>query len=176
MKPLRTFIAFVVLSLPPCIALAGDGDIDFSCVTRKVDQKTTQSGTDTKAIIIDTEDWQYVVTLANNTFNDMKDIEVRYIIFTKSEELGTVAGVRVGRQYGSAKIDVLKAHDKTEFNTDAVKLQKASLPPTSYYPNGARMHGEASLSGLWIRIYQNGNLIAEMSRPSDLASKEKWGQ
>ena len=173
---LRIPILIAALLLPPCAAFADGGDIDFSCVARRVDQKVTKSGTTENAITIDTEDWQYVVTLTNNTFKDMTNIEVQYLIFSKREELGTVAGVRMGKQAGTAKIDDLKAHDKVEFKTDPVKLEKASLKPGNYYPNGGRVSGEASLSGLWIRIYQDGKLIAEMSRPPELASKEKWAE
>ncbi len=172
---LRIPTLLAVLCLPPCIAFA-DGDLDFSCVAKRIDQNTSKSGTSQNTIITDTEDWQYVVTLANNTFKDMANLEVRYVIFSKRQEIGTVAGVRVERQTGTAKIDNLKGHDKAKFDTVAVKLQKASLPVGSYYNNGGRTTGTANLAGLWIRIYQDGKLIAEMSRPPELATKEKWGE
>lgn len=172
---LRILILIAALCMPPCLAFADYSDLDISCVTKKLDQKTI-TGTAENAVTVDTEDWVYAVTLQNNTFKDLTNIEVRYIIFYKIEALGTVAGTRVGRQAGVAKIDAVKAHDKVDFQTSAVKLEKQSLKPGMYYPNGGRTAGDAALSGLWIRIYQNGTMIAEMSRPPALASKEKWDE
>lgn len=177
MKPtLGIPLLLAVLCVPPCVCHAGDGDLDFSCVAKRIDQKTTKSGTSEEALTIDTEDWQYVVTLANNTFKDTGSLEVRYIMFAKRQEIGTVAGTRIEKQGGSVKIDNIKGHDKVQFDTIPMKLQKASLAAGRYYVNGGRTSGEAAMTGLWIRIYQNGNLIAEMSRPPDLATKEKWPQ
>ena len=176
MKPaLGIPLLLAVLCLPPCACLAGNGDLDFSCIAKRVDEKTNQSGTSENAITIDTEDWKYVVTLTNNTFKDMGNLEVRYVVFSKLQELGHGGRVRVNKVTGSVKIDAA-SRDTTrcKFDTATVKLQKASLKPANYYNNGARTSGEASLAGLWIRIYQNGNLIAEMSRPPELATKEKW--
>ena len=174
MKPtLGIPLLLAVLCLPPWACRAG-GDLDFSCVAKRVDQKTTKSGTSEDALTIDTEDWQYVVTLANTSFKDLANLEVRYIMFSKRQEIGTVAGTRVEKQAGSVKIDNIKGHDKVQFETITMKLQKATLAAGRYYANGGRTSGEASMSGLWIRIYQNGNLIAEMSRPPELATKEKW--
>ncbi len=69
--------------MPPCIALAGNGDIDFSCVARKIDEKTTTStpaksndGTNGgPSYTFTKEDWQYVVTLQNNdAFKDLTNL------------------------------------------------------------------------------------------------------
>ena len=185
MKPtLGTFIAMVVLCLQPCVAHAQDAVLDFSCVARKVDQKTStttpkpsNNGGTGATFSYTNEDWQYVVTLKNkDAFKELTNLVVKYIIFFKQEQLGSLAGARLERQTGSARIDTIKGNDKVEFSTVAVKLQKASLGAGYSYDNGAKSDANANLAGLWIRVYQNGNLIAEMSRPSNLPSKEKWGE
>jgi hypothetical protein len=176
---LGIFIAMAVLSLLPCAAHADNPALDFSCVARRADQqtkeaqgKTTNGGTDT--VVKVKEDWQYVVTLENkDAFTPLQNLEIKYIIFFKQEQLGSLAAPRLGRQAGSTKIDSIKGNDKVEFHTVSVQLEKASLQG-AYYLNGAKTDANANLAGLWIRIYQNGNLIAEMCRPPTLSSKEKW--
>jgi hypothetical protein len=176
---LRIFIVVAAILFLPLFVRADEGSLVFSCVGRRADQqtkesqgKTTNGGTDT--IVQTKEDWQYVVTLENNdAFTALQNLEIQYIIFYKQEELGSLAGPRLGRQAGSAKIDIIKGNDKAEFHTVSVQLEKASLQG-AYYLNGAKEDANANLVGLWIRIYQNGKLIAEMSRPSNLPSKEKW--
>ena len=160
--------------LPPLLAHADSEALNFSCVAKRVDQKSTTN--EKGEIAIDTEDWVYIVTLQNTTFTDMANVEVKYIIFYKQEELGSTAGPRLGKQSGSAKIDSIKGNDQAEFSTAPVKLEKSSLQGGRYFPNGARPQAEASLTGLWIRVYQNGNLIAEMAKPTNLPSKEKWAE
>src|SRR5271155_395568 len=99
MKPaLRIPAALALLCMQPCIAHAQNGDLDFSCVARKVDQKTTNTtpkpatdGSTGPSFTYTNEDWQYVVTLQNNdAFKDLANIEVKYIIFFKQEQLGSV--------------------------------------------------------------------------------------
>jgi len=74
-----------------------------------------------------------------------------------------------------ASIDSL---GKTSFDTDSVALTKASLlgPPGgyTYFVNGAKPTAADTLTGLWVRVYQNGNLFAEYSYPSGLSSSETW--
>ena len=164
MKPaLGILLLLSVLCLPPCACLAGDGDLDFSCIAKRVDEKTSKSGTTENAITIDTEDWKYVVTLTNNTFKDMGNLEVRYVVFSKLQELGTVAGVRVNKVTGSVKIDAIKGHDKVQFDTATVKLQKASLKPGNLLQQrgkdiGRSQPGGHSGSDLPEREFDRGNV------------------
>src|SRR5262249_22490384 len=147
--------------LPPAV-FADNGNIAFTCVARRADQKSTDSKKGDMTVT--KEDWQYVVTLENTTFNDVANLEVNHISFFKHEELGSLAGARLGLRTGSTKVDSIKGHDKATFSTVNVKLTKASLAGGYYFKNGANAESNANLAGLWIRIYQNGNLIAEMSR------------
>ena len=169
---LGILILMAVLCMPPCIARADNGDLEFSCVAKKVEQKATTASKG--AVAVNTENWVYVVTLENKTFKDIANLEIKYLIFYKQEELGSTAGPRLGRQAGSVKVAVINGNDKAEFNTVAVQLQKATLEGFRYYANGASPEANASLYGLWIRIYQNENMIAEMSKPANLPGKEKW--
>ncbi len=104
--------------------------------------------------------WSPFKTTTHSRTSQTWEIKIHH--FFKQEELGTVAGARLGRQTGSAKIDAIKGNDKASFDTVAVKIQKASLGGGYSYKNGGKTDAEGNLAGLWIRIYQNGNLIAEM--------------
>jgi hypothetical protein len=46
----------------------------------------------------------------------------------------------------------------------------------TYFLNGANPKAEDSLAGIWVRMYQNGKIVGEFTKPSNLASKEKWDE
>lgn len=171
------FTLAATLLLPTLLAAepTNNPNLDIACVTRKMDEKT-KDATEKSRTSTTKENWQYVVTLENKAFDDMKDLEVDYIIFFKQEELGSTGPAATKRQAGKTSIQVLKGHDKTEFRTDPVELVQAALSGGYYYKNGAKNTADANMAGIWIRVSQGGKVIAEYTRPSNLASKEKWDE
>jgi hypothetical protein len=157
----------------PCFAQTENPDLDFSCVARKFDQDVNR-GTGEGGVAVTKESWGYVVTLENKTFKDMEGLEVKYIIFFRQETLGSKAAARLGRKSGSNTIDSIKAHDKTTFDTENVELKQTRLIGNYIFMNGAKPNAEGRLAGLWVRVYQQGKLLAELCRPPQLSSKEKW--
>jgi hypothetical protein len=158
------------------VARAGDADVTVSCQPKKFENKVTAGKPSDE--VKKTQMWGYSVTVENKTFKPMTDLEVKYIIFSKRQQLGMKGPGRKQHDSGSYTIKEIAPNDKVTFDTDSIALTKAMLIGQSggysYFTNGAKPKAEDSLTGLWIRIYQNGNLFTEFANPAELTSKETW--
>ena len=98
-----------------------------------------------------------------------------YIFFAKSEVLGSETGkAKEANKSGTQKIETFQSNSKFEFDTEAVDLKKSELTGGYYYTSGAKPKANATLDGIWIRVYQDGNMIAEFSQPNDVKTTKKW--
>jgi hypothetical protein len=148
------------------LSVAGNFDVEIHCVARRVDQtvkKASDGGAnETK------EHWVYDVTIENKTFKELANLDLKYIIFHKQEQLGVKAPATPRRQSGSFSIDSLKPHEKKSFSTNPVELNKSNLVGHWHYESGAKPNAQDTLVGLAVRIYQGGQQFAEFANPSIL--------
>jgi len=169
----RALFAAVSLWIALPAAHAGMDDLDITCVAKKLDQTTKVSSGGGDANVTK-EQWGYEVTLENKAFKDLAGLEIKYITFYKTEQLGSKAPPTQKHKSGASKIETIKGHEKAAFKTDAVELKKSSLSGGYTYADGAKISVQDALVGLWIRVYQNGAQIAEFAKPTSLVTKEKW--
>jgi hypothetical protein len=146
--------------------------VEIHCVPKKVDTNGNQPSraghvTRTK------EHWSYDVTVENKTFQDLSGLEMKYVIFFNKEKLAARDAAASRRQNGSLSIGSLKPHEKKVFTTDSVELDSSRLASDYYYADGGRQKAQDTLGGLWVRVYQNGQQLAEYANPSTL-TKERW--
>ena len=163
--------AAATLFVCPHLLLAGNFDVEIHCTPKKVDEqvrKASDGGANTTK-----EHWTYEVTVENKTFKDLANLDVKYAIFFKTEQLGVKADATPKQQLGSYNIPALKPHEKKSFTTDRVELDKSNLVGNWIYSSGAKPNAQDTLVGVAVRVYQNGQLFAEYANPSTL-SKEKW--
>jgi hypothetical protein len=172
MKPIRKMLKVVVAMslLGSAVALATNFDVEIHCVPEKVDE-SANPGSGHKATA--KEHWRYEVTIENKTFKDLGSLEIKYVIFFKQEKLGMKAEATPRRQSGGTTIDLIKPHEKKSFGTDPIELNKSHLVGRYHYTSGAKINVQDTLDGLWIRVYQNGQQLAEYANPSTL-TKEQW--
>jgi len=170
------FALYAAVMVMAQVVRAGDADLDITCQPRKFEDKIVAGKPSDE--ISKTQKWGYVVTVENKTFKPMADMEVKYIIFSKHEHLGIKGPARKQQDAGNYTIQQIAPNDKVTFNTSSVELTKTALVGAGstyyYFPNGAKPKAEDSLTGLWIRIYQNGTLFTEFANPPSLTSREKW--
>jgi hypothetical protein len=148
------------------LSVAGNFDLEIHCVARRVDQsvkKASDGGAnETK------EHWVYDVTIENKTFKELANLDLRYVIFFKQEQLGVKATATPRQQSGSFSIDSLKSHEKKSLTTNPVELNKSNLVGNWHYESGAKPNAQDTLVGLAIRVYQGGQQFAEFANPSTL--------
>ena len=170
---MKTIFRFLVIA--PVIAAnvvrAANFDVEIHCVAKRVSQEVKKASDGGAATT--KEHWVYDVTIENKTFKDLANLEVKYIIFFKQEQLGVKAEATPRRQTGSTTIDLLKPHEKKSFSTDSIELNKANLVGNWIYHSGAKPNAQDTLVGLAVRVYQGGQQFADYANPSTLA-KEKW--
>jgi hypothetical protein len=156
------------------LSRAADADVNITCEKKRAQAHGEAKSGETKR----TEQWGYTVSVENEGFQDLTGLEVKYIIFYKHEELGIKGPPQKKTQTGSHTIDKIESMGKTSFDTGTVTLSKASIVgPTggySYFSNGAKPSVADTLTGLWVRIYKDGNLFAEYAYPAGLSSSESW--
>jgi hypothetical protein len=178
----KIFLTVLVVLIAP--ALYGlSSDFDFRISAKMVDSATKKASGEAKmgtdmygqphlnvggGTNRTKEDWVYDVTIENKTFHDLAGLEVKYTIFFKQEKQGSKAEPIQQHQNGTFQIPAIRAHDKQAFTTDSVELKKSNLVGAYHYTNGGRIKAEDMLVGMAIRIYQNGQQLAEWANPSGL--------
>lgn len=151
---------------------AAVSDVDIHVTAKRVDaSQPTNQGDGTRTI--SKEHWNYEVTVENKSFKPLSSIEARYNVFYKTEQLGAKDPAKLERQSGTFSIDALQPHERKTFTTNAVELNKSHLTGNWIYSNGARIHAEDTLVGVWVRVYQSGQQLGEYANPSTLL-KEQW--
>lgn len=150
---------------------AGFSDLEIHILPKQVDQSGDHSSSG--VTFHSSEHWTYDVTIENRSFKQMDGLEVRYVIFYKQEKLASREPPVMRRQKGNIDLGSLKSHEKRSVSTNSVELKKSNLSGDYYYPGNERQKAQDTLSGLWVRVYQNGQQIAEYANPSTLL-KEKW--
>ena len=162
------FIAFTVTAR---VSMGGNFDFEIHCVPKKLDESVKKGSAG--GANINREHWAYDLTIENKTFKELADLEVKYVIFFRQEQLGKKADAMSRRENGSFSIPGLKSHEKKSFTTDAVELKKSNLVGNWHYTSGAKPNAQDTLVGLAVRVYQNGQQVAEYANPSTL-TREKW--
>ena len=119
------------------------------------------------------EKWCYEITLELLGFKPAEGIEVQYRMFVQDETPGLVANKKV-RKEGKHEIAVLKPREKVSFQTVTTNIETYKLSGYTYYTNGARAASADKLHGIWVRVIQKGQTVAEFCRPISLKTKEKW--
>ncbi len=151
---------------------AGNQDVDIHSAAKKLAEKTNPgAGEGGKAVT--KQDWAYDITVENKTFHDLSNVEVKYIIFFSKQQLGKKGAPEAKRRTGSAMLPLVRSREKKVVTTESVQLTKASLVGDYYFIDGAKIKVEDALTGIWLRLYQNGQQLAEYANPTTLL-KEKW--
>lgn len=155
-------------------ARAQDSDLNITCQKKKLND--TAPAQEANYESKETEQWEYTVTVENQSFKALSNLDVKYIIYVTRKQLGAKGPPRKGTTSGSSTIMSLESLAKTSFDTDPVKLTKATVTGGAYFADGASLTADDSITGIWVRVYQNGNLITEYTSPEGLNTTEKWQQ
>ncbi len=121
------------------------------------------------------EKWGYAVTIANQSFKDVPDVQVDYIIFYKAETPGRVENAtRDKRSSGTRTVGLLKNNTRFTCETDAIDLHKTQLNADRYYASGAKSIAKDVITGVKVRVKSGGAIIGEFADPQSLKTSEQW--
>jgi hypothetical protein len=174
MKAQSLTVGFFWLLFLVQAALGGPSDLLITCVKKKIETLEANQKALSAYSVSKTEQWGYVVSVENQGFKQLENMDVKYYVFSKHEHLGYKGAPKTDTMAGSYKIDLLGTLAKKSFETDGVTLNSAALVGNYYYGNGAKGVVHDSLLGIWIRIYDGQKVVAEYTYPANLAGTEKW--
>ena len=163
--PLRLTLAVLLLASLPALALPSPYSFDF-----KVEKKKLE-GTRSKTLehTVTNEKWCYSVSIQNQSFKDVPNIDIKYIVYFKKQEEGTKIS-KEKHKAGTSSDAMLQNNGNFSFETDPVQLVKTQLDGGFYYVTGANPRSRDSLTGIWIRLYQGGTMIGEYADPPSLTT------
>jgi len=159
--PLSLLMAAGLAALAPTTPYS----FDFKAEKKKLEGKRTT----TLEHITSVEKWCYTVTIQNHSFTDIPNVDVKYIVYYKKEREGSKV-VKDKHLSGSATATMLLNNGQFAFDTEPIELVKAELLGTFYYANGARARSRDAITGIWLRLYQNGTMIGEYADPPELTT------
>ncbi|MBV9009988.1 MAG: hypothetical protein JO354_12605 [Verrucomicrobia bacterium] len=168
----KHLLAAAIITAFAVALFAAASDIEIHVTPKKLDATQPQNeanGTRT----VSSERWNYEVTLENKSFRPLSGLEARYIIFYKTEQLGSKEPAEQQRQSGTFSLDAMQAHEKKTFTSNAVELKHSHLTGHWFFPAGERIKADDTLVGIWVRVYQGDQLLGEYANPSTLA-REQW--
>ncbi len=119
---------------------------------------------------ISAEEWGCGVTLENKSFKDQDGLTAKYMLFVKDVGAG---GSSIGNGSGAFEISALENNNKNVFTTNGIGVLRQQVKAGYYYKGTARSRLGDSFSGIWLRIYQGGELMGEYSSPQGFPSREK---
>ncbi len=168
MKLFRLLPALLLLTAIQAFAVPAPYSFDFK-VERKKLEGTRTSTLEHK---VSDEKWCYTITINNQSFKDVPNIDIKYIIYFKKETEGSKV-TKEKHITGKSSAAMLQNNGNFTFDTDSVELIKSQLDNGFYYVSGARTRSRDALTGIWLRLYQGGTMIGEYADPQTLTTG-KW--
>ncbi len=157
-----------------CAGLAaGAGNFDaleIRAVAKRVDANQSQNQGHRA---VSKEHWSYDIAVQNKLFQPLSGLDVRYMVFYTTAELGSKEASLQQHQSGNFTIDLLQSQERKGSATSPVELDKAHIIGRRHFTNGGRIKAEDALVGVWVRVYHGGQMIGEYANPSTL-TKEQW--
>jgi hypothetical protein len=144
-------------------------DLKISTVEKRLDKQEREMAYQK----VRRENWCYEVTLELAGFKAAEGVEVEYRVF-KLDEMPAREKVRLVGRPGSEKIAVLKPREKFVFQSAPVEITIHDRDSSYEWATGVKMKSADKLSGIWIKVFQNGKQVAEYCRPTGLKNQEKW--
>ncbi len=120
------------------------------------------------------EPWGYAITVQNQSFKDVPDVKVDYIIFYRTEVPGRVENnTRDKRSSGSHTVGLLKNNVRETFETEPVTLQSAKLDVDYDWTSGAKTRAKDVITGIKVRVKSGEAIIGEYTDAPALKT-ESW--
>jgi hypothetical protein len=170
--PVATGPALVQIQATPVRNAALPVRVEVSADRRRVETGGPVFAGDSSAI---SEKYQYEVKVQNQTFGDVPALDVRYLIFVERQKLGSrKESDTVDRITGSAKVEPLNRKTMAgTVSTSEFVLTKHTIAGDFYYANGGRQKVADNVLGVWVKVFNEGKLVAEYTNPSTV-TKRGW--
>lgn len=165
------WLTAIVLALPPATSSALD-DVKILPTPIKLDTSKNRNEANTT---VESKDIAYTVKVTSSFFSEITNVTVKYNIFYEVAELGSKSEPGVKLRAGSHTFPSLLTNKPVTFDTEPIKLEKATLDGGWYFSNGASGRTKDKVVGVWFKAFDStGKQIGEYINPTTLTRKQKW--
>jgi len=118
----------------------------------------------------------YKIVIKNKSKNTFEHLNAKYILFSEQDAIAAKSGKDKSyqRKKGKQAIPIILAQDNYTFETKTIRLTNTELKKGIRYCGGGDTESDAKLSGIWIRVFKDEQLITDYSYPSNIATEEDW--
>lgn len=171
MKTCFLLLAAIGVTLLPATSRAFD-DVQIVPSRTKLDSSRDRNKGNAT---VESKDIAYTVKVNSKSFKELTNVTVKYKIYYQIVELGDRSEPEIKLSSGSHTIPSLLTNKPVEFETDAIKLTKASLDPGWYFANGASGRSQDKVVGLWFKAFDStGKQIGEYCNLNSATKNKKW--
>ena len=168
MKHLSVFAAIVALATTTSLAI---DDIHILPSRIKLDSSKNNTGNTN----VESTDIAYSVEVNSSSFKELTGVTVKYNIFYEIVRVGAKGESDVKLSAGSHTFPSLLTNKAVKFETEPIKLAKASLDAGWFYTNGASAKASDRVVGVWFKAFDStGKQIGEYVNPASVTTKRKW--
>ena len=119
--------------------------------------------------------WSGEIKIENRMQKPSPELEAKYILFVKRQAIGQkVSGDTFEQVKGSAKVPVMRKMEATSVKTEEVDLHHAQVAQGFYLKKGGQVVTNDSVSGVWVKLFSDGNEVAEYTNPPSLKTRFKF--
>ncbi len=123
---------------------------------------------------VQSQKWKGEVKVRNASRKESQALDARYLLVVKRQQLGQKAGKdEFETVKGESKIEPLKSMTEGGFQTKEVELLNRTLLGNFYVANGGLNKSMDDVSGVWIKLFENGKEVGEYVNPPTIKSKYK---
>ena len=163
--------AALILALMVFPMLAQAGDFEITVERKKEGDARTKGGVFQKA----TQKWTGEVKILNHGFKPSPELQVRFLIFVKRQQLGQKYGAdHIETVKGEEKIVALNPGKNTIFFTPEITLDRQQLDPNYFFLNGGREDARDTVTGVWVKLFDGTKEVGEYANPEGTKEKYKW--
>ncbi|MGJ8637941.1 MAG: hypothetical protein ACSHYA_00990 [Opitutaceae bacterium] len=152
--------------------LLTSGIFSIRFTTENTKKKKSSSGG------IDRESYEsaYGIEVSNSSYETIKNIQIEYLVIKFEDALAAQkrSEGELKRLKGKTKIDFIGARDKSTAVTESFPMQETKLAPGYVWAGGGKKTSKDKLDGIWVKLYIDGILVHEESRPESMMRKTAW--
>jgi hypothetical protein len=150
---------------------ASPARVEISAMPRKETKERDREGVTSTA----EKSFQYSVKITNRSFRDVSGLRVEYRIFVRNDSgKGAVTQQKMSKQAFKLDLPAILKHGEFSFDTEPVSLKSSKLDGGWIYKDGSRSKVEDRVAGIWLKVFQDGNVVGEYMNPTSLKSKESF--
>jgi hypothetical protein len=118
----------------------------------------------------------YEIVLTNDSYLDLKNIRIEYLIFKFEDAMAAQkrSEGEVRRLVDTTKVPLLKSRSDTTASTKLFPMLETKLAPGYRWASGGKETSEDDMHGIWIKVYVGDVLATDVSKPENLSRTEKW--